>query len=61
MKNIYEVLRKKEADLEQAQREIDALRIALRLLAEDGDADSFNGPSMTRSRPAAEPGIKQFP
>ncbi|HYH00021.1 MAG TPA: hypothetical protein VD837_12875 [Terriglobales bacterium] len=37
MKNIYDVLKQKEAQIEQLQREIEALRIAARLLAEDGD------------------------
>lgn len=35
MKDIHEVLRQKEAQLEQLQKEVDALRIAARLLAED--------------------------
>jgi hypothetical protein len=35
MKNIYELLRQKEAELTQLQKEIEALRIAVRLLTED--------------------------
>lgn len=34
MKDINEVIRRKEAELQQAQREMDALRIAARLLSE---------------------------
>ena len=37
MKNIVEVLRKKEMELQQIQAEVEALRVALRLLSEDGE------------------------
>jgi hypothetical protein len=39
MKNIYEVLKQKEAQIQQLQKEIDALRIAARLLSEDGEME----------------------
>ena len=35
MKNIFDVLRQKEGDLQQLQKEVDALRIAARLLVDD--------------------------
>lgn len=35
MKNIYEVLRQKESDLQQLQKEVEALRLAARLLADE--------------------------
>lgn len=35
MKDINEVLKKKETDLQQLQREVEALRIAARLLSEE--------------------------
>jgi hypothetical protein len=54
MKNIYEVLRKKEDDMQRVQVEIEALRTAAHLLAEDGDADTSYLPRTTVS-PAAEP------
>jgi hypothetical protein len=38
MKDINEVLRKKEADLQQLQREVEALRVAARLLSEETEA-----------------------
>jgi hypothetical protein len=60
MKNIYEVLREKEFDLAQAQREIEALRIAARLLAEDADAARSDSPPRVTVRPAAG-SIKHFP
>jgi len=47
MRDINEVLRKKELDLQQLQREVEALRVAARLLSEATEAD----PAYTR--PAA--------
>lgn len=41
MKDINEVLRKKEADLQQLQKEVEALRVAIRILSEDADAGSI--------------------
>ncbi len=38
MKNLYDVLKQKETELQQLQKEIEALHIAARLLADDGDA-----------------------
>jgi hypothetical protein len=38
MKNIYDVIRQKELDLQQLQKEIEALRLASRLLADEGDS-----------------------
>jgi hypothetical protein len=50
MRDINEVLRKKEADLQQLQKEIDALRIAARLLsAETEAAISFTRPAAATS------------
>lgn len=37
MKNIYELLRQKESELVLLQKEVEALRIAARLLADDDD------------------------
>ena len=38
MKDINEVLRKKEVDLQQLQREVEALRVAARILSEEPEA-----------------------
>jgi len=38
MKDINEVLRRKEVDLQQLQREVEALRMAVRLLSEEAEA-----------------------
>ncbi len=40
MKNIYEVLRQKELEVQQLQREIEALRVAARLLADDNETEA---------------------
>jgi len=37
MKDINEVLRKKEVDLQQLQRDVEALRVAVRILSEDAE------------------------
>jgi hypothetical protein len=46
MKNIYEVLRQKELELQQLQKDIEALRVAARLLADDNDAETASSRSM---------------
>ena len=52
MKNIHEVLRAKEQLLEQTQRDIEALKHAIKLLTDDGDAESASaGSSMLSSMP----------
>jgi hypothetical protein len=38
MKNINDVLKQKEAELQQVQREVEALRLAIRLLSDEGEA-----------------------
>ena len=35
MRNIYEVIREKEAEIEQLQKQVEALRVAARILSED--------------------------
>ena len=40
MKDAYEVLQQKEADLARVRREIDSLNIVARLLSNDGTADN---------------------
>ncbi|HYA95234.1 MAG TPA: hypothetical protein VEC95_03075 [Terriglobales bacterium] len=60
MKDINEVLRKKESDLQQLQKDVEALRVAIRILSEDADAGSgyprpgaISYASPARSAPAA--------
>jgi hypothetical protein len=70
MKDIYSLIRQKEADLERIQHELEALRLSARLLEEDtrpaiaattsSSAASavFNGPSVkppTGAQPSATP------
>lgn len=50
MKNVYEVLREKEAQLRQVQVEVEALRVAAPLLTEESEADSENGARRTASK-----------
>jgi hypothetical protein len=47
MKNPYDVLRTKEQELVRVRKEVEALRIAARLLgAEDPSADAENQPKL---------------
>jgi hypothetical protein len=57
MKNIFDVLRQKEAELQQLQKEIEALRVAARLLAEDGDPrlESAGRPVIAPAGPVPAP------
>jgi hypothetical protein len=51
MKNIYEVLRQKELEVQQLQKDIEALRVAARLLADDSEAETkvSSGPQPMRT------------
>jgi hypothetical protein len=57
MKNIHDVLRQKELEFQQIQREIEALRLVVRLLTDDGEVQaSAVGSSLASTagpRPAA--------
>ena len=53
MKNIYEVLRQKENEIQQLQKDIEALRVAARLLADDSELDTLR----TVTSPAAAPRV----
>jgi hypothetical protein len=54
MKDINEILRKKEVDLQQLHREVDALRIVARLLSEETDATVYP-PRTVAANPYAPP------
>jgi hypothetical protein len=67
MKNISEVMRQKEAEIQQLQKDLDVLRAAARLLNEEGEAESSK-PSAVPPRAAAsgapaprETVLRQFP
>jgi hypothetical protein len=47
MKNIYEVMRQKELEVQGLQRDIEALRVAARLLADDNDAEQVSARPIT--------------
>jgi hypothetical protein len=51
MKNIQDVIKAKEQQLQQIQRELEALRVAARLLADDSDAPAAR-PATASSVPA---------
>lgn len=53
MKNPYEVLRMKEQEIERVRKEMEALRIAARLLGGEEPAPS-NGESQVKSRQIVE-------
>ena len=73
MKDIYDVIRQKEAELERVQREIDALRLSAKLLEDSARVPmpatvpvySVNQPKPQPSTPTAAPAswasAKQFP
>ncbi len=54
MKNIFELLRQKEAELRELQREVEALRLTAKLLA-DGEHPAESVIHALRSEPAAPP------
>jgi hypothetical protein len=54
MKDVNEVLRKKEVDLQELHREVEALRIAARLLSDQGEsATTYTRPATPASSYAA--------
>jgi hypothetical protein len=46
MKDLYEVLREKELDLERVRKEIEALRFVTSMLSEDAEANKNAKPSL---------------
>ena len=65
MKNIYDVMRQKEGEIQQLQREIEALRVAARLLSDESDQspESFargatpQGASAINNAPVLRPAV----
>jgi hypothetical protein len=41
MKDVYEVLRQKELEVSWLRKEVEALRVAVPLLSEDGEAEDY--------------------
>ena len=60
MKNIFDVLKQKEAELQQIQKEIEALRVAARIMQEDGEPRGDAGGRQAAAPPAPAP-TRQFP
>lgn len=73
MKDIYDVIRQKEAELERVQREIDALRLSAKLLEDNSRlampatvpaysvSQAKPQPSTPTATPASWASAKQFP
>lgn len=57
MKNIVDVLKQKETELQRVQAEIDALRVALRLMSEEGDS---LGPSLVATGTSSESRVQEI-
>jgi len=49
MKNVYEVLRQKELEISQLEKQVDALRVVAPLISEDKQAE----PTVTAASPPA--------
>jgi hypothetical protein len=65
LKNLYDVLRDKENQVQQLQEEVEVLGIAVRLLTDDEDAVVSGAPPSGvagQNRGAAsQAGVRQFP
>lgn len=66
MKNVYEVIRQKEAEIQQLQRDLDVLRAAARLLGEENESESGKPSAVPRAAGSAAPApretvLRQFP
>lgn len=57
MKNIVEVLKQKELELQQIQTEVDALRLAMRLVSDDGD---IHGRPLAPTGTSSESRVKEI-
>ena len=49
MKDVYTVLRQKELEKSRLQTEVEALRVAVPLLSEDGEAENDNQSTLPRA------------
>ena len=55
MKNAYELLQQKQADLARVRKEIDSLHMVARLLSDDGTADNaIKKPNESSATPLSE-------
>jgi len=61
MKDIYELIRQKEADLERIQREVDALRLSAKLLEESGRTPTVAATAASAATTIYNPASKPQP
>jgi hypothetical protein len=61
MKNIFDVLKQKEAELQQIQKEVEALRTAARLLTDESEtrAEAMIRPAPVPAGPVPAPRAKE--
>ena len=55
MRDVYEVLRQKELEVSRLQTEVEALRVAVPLLSEDGEAENHNQPTLRAVNDTPQP------
>jgi hypothetical protein len=63
MKKIYEVLQQKETELQQLQKDIEALRVAARLLSDDNNTETAASrpPSSSAPKPRTATAVADTP
>ena len=61
MKDIYELIRQKEADLERIQREVEALRLSAKLLEETGRTPAPSVAAASAATTVYHPAAKPHP
>ena len=55
MRNIYDVIREKEAEIDQLQKQVEALRLAARILSEDSKPEPVREPVRPAVRAVVPP------
>jgi hypothetical protein len=61
MRDVHELLKEKESELQRVTQEVDALRLVVRLLAENAGDTSKATFTMDKPQPGQPPRMKAFP
>jgi hypothetical protein len=62
MRNVHELLKEKETDLQRVTQEVEALRLVVRLMAETpNDSSRAAAAGIDKSQPGQPPRMKVFP